>query len=172
MNQAKIKKIKKACFLDRDGVINEDIGYLYKIEDFRWISGAIEAIKFLKEKSFLVIVITNQSGIKRGYYCESDVNKLHQWMNNVLKKKETQIDDFFFSSELPSEGKETRRKPSPKMINEAVEKYDLNKSECFLVGDKLSDIQAAKNSKIKGFLFEGGDLLDRIKKILKELKTS
>ena len=65
MNQEKFKKINKACFLDRDGVINEDIGYLYKIEDFKWINGAQNAINYLKKKGYFVIVVTNQSGVKK-----------------------------------------------------------------------------------------------------------
>ena len=168
MNQEKFKKINKACFLDRDGVLNEDIGYLYKSEDFKWIEGAIEAIKLLKKKNFLIIVITNQSGIERGYYTSNDVEKLHKWMNKVLKKDDVQINDFFFSKDLPSNDPNSRRKPSPKMIDEAVEKYNLDKNKCFMIGDKLSDIEAARNASIRGFLFEGGDLSVKISKILKD----
>ena len=96
MNQEKFKKINKACFLDRDGVLNEDIGYLHKSEDFKWIDGAVEAIKLLKKNNFLVIVITNQSGISRGYFTSKDVTNLHEWMNKILKKEGIQINDFFF----------------------------------------------------------------------------
>ena len=168
MNQEKFKKIKKACFLDRDGVLNEDIGYLYKIEDFKWIDGAVEAIKLLKKKNFLVIVITNQSGISRGYFTSKDVTNLHEWMNKILKKDGIQINDFFFSEDLPNNNPESRRKPSPKMINEAVEKYNLDKTRCFMVGDKNTDLIAAKNASIKGFLFKGGNLSVKISKILKD----
>ncbi len=168
MNQEKFKKINKACFLDRDGVINEDIGYLHRSEDFRWIKGAIEAIKLLKKNNYLVIVITNQSGVGRGYYTSNDVKNLHKWMNKVLKENDVQINDFFFSEDLPSNDRESRRKPSPKMIDEAVEKYNLDKGRCFMVGDKLSDLETARNASIKGFLFEGGDLSVKIGKILKD----
>ena len=96
MNQEKFKKINKACFLDRDGVLNEDIGYLHKSRDFKWIKGAIEAIKLLKKNNFLIIVITNQSGVGRGYYTANDVKNLHKWMNKILNKEDVQIDDFFF----------------------------------------------------------------------------
>ena len=168
MNQEKFKKINKACFLDRDGVLNEDVGYLHKSEDFKWIDGAIEAIKLLKRNNFLVIVITNQSGISRGYYTSKDVTNLHQWMNKILKKEGIQINDFFFSEDLPNNNPESRRKPSPKMINEAVEKYNLDKTRCFMVGDKKTDLIAAKNASIKGFLFKGGDLSVKISKILKD----
>ena len=168
MNQEKFKKINKACFLDRDGVLNEDVGYLHKNQDFKWIDGAVEAIKLLKKNNFLVIVITNQSGISRGYFDSKDVTNLHEWMNKILKKEDIQINDFFFSGDLPNNNPESRRKPSPKMINEAVEKYNLDKTRCFMVGDKKTDLIAAKNASIKGFLFEGGNLSVKISKILKD----
>ena len=168
MNQEKFKKINKACFLDRDGVLNEDVGYLHKSQDFKWIGGAVEAIKLLKKNNFLVIVITNQSGINRGYYTSKDVINLHQWMNKILKREGIQINDFFFSEDLPNNNPESRRKPSPKMINEAVEKYNLDKTRCFMVGDKNTDLIAAKNASIKGFLFKGGNLSVKISKILKD----
>ena len=169
MNQEKFKKINKACFLDRDGVLNEDIGYLHKSEDFKWIDGAVEAIKLLKKNNFLVIVITNQSGISRGYFDSKDVTNLHEWMNKILKKEDIQINDFFFSGDLPNNNPESRRKPSPKMINEAVEKYKLDKTRCFMIGDKLSDLEAAKNAQIKGFLFNKSNLKNFIEKILDKI---
>ena len=96
MNQVKFEKHKKAAFLDRDGVINEDIGYLHKIRDFKWIKGAIEALKVLKKNNFLIIIISNQSGVGRGFYTEKNVNQLHNWINKQLKEHEVEIDDFFF----------------------------------------------------------------------------
>ena len=169
MNQEKFKKINKACFLDRDGVLNEDVGYLHKSEDFKWIDGAVEAIKLLKKNNFLVIVITNQSGISRGYFTSKDVTNLHEWMNKILKKEDKQINDFFFSGDLPNNNPESRRKPSPKMINEAVEKYKLDKTKCFMIGDKLTDLEAAKNAQIKGFLFNKSNLKNFIEKILDKI---
>ncbi|MGL5269158.1 MAG: HAD-IIIA family hydrolase, partial [Selenomonadaceae bacterium] len=75
---------RAAVFFDRDGVLNKDIGYLYKIEDFVWIEGAVEAIKACNQAGYLVFVITNQSGVARGYYTEADVQRLHAWMNEDL----------------------------------------------------------------------------------------
>ena len=167
MNQVKFKISQKAAFLDRDGVVNVDKGYLHKIEDFKWIEGAIEALKILKENNFLIIIISNQSGVARGYFSEQDVHRLHEWINLQLSEHNIKIDDFFFATELPETGiSETRRKPSPKMIIEAIEKYNLNRNDCFMIGDKNIDLLAAKNAKIRGFLFEGGDLSYKIKKIL------
>ena len=167
MNQVKFKISQKAAFLDRDGVINKDTGYLHNISDFKWIEGAIEALKILKENNFLIIIISNQSGVARGYFSEQDVHRLHKWINLQLSEHNIKIDDFFFATELPdTEISKTRRKPSPKMIDEAIEKYNLNRNDCFMIGDKNIDLLAAKNAKIRGFLFEGGDLSYKIKKIL------
>ena len=167
MNQVKFKFSQKAAFLDRDGVINEDTGYLNNIKDFKWIEGAIDALKILKENNFLIIIISNQSGVSRGYFSEQDVYNLHKWINLQLSEHNIKIDDFFFATELPNtEISKTRRKPSPKMIEEAIVKYNLNRDDCFMIGDKDIDVQAAKNAKIRGFLFEGGNLSYKIKKIL------
>ncbi len=168
MNQVKSEKFNKAAFLDRDGTLNEDTGYLYKIKDFRWIKGAVNALRILKKNNFLIIVVTNQSGVSRGFYSENDIKKLHKWMNQQLLKYDLMIDDFFFATDLPNNNINSRRKPSPAMLNEAVEKYNLDKNKCFMLGDKQTDIEAAKNAQIKGFLFKGNDLSVKISKILKD----
>ena len=92
---------KPAVFLDRDGVINHDRGYVYKIKDFEWIDGSKEAIKYLKKKGYYVFVVTNQSGISRGFYKEKDVEILHQYINAELKRINTYIDEFFISPYHP-----------------------------------------------------------------------
>ena len=91
-------------------------------------------------------------------------------MNEQLKEKQAVINDFYYCTELPGslEEKESRRKPSPAMINEAIKKYSISKKNSFLIGDKKTDLIAAQNAQIRGFLFEGGDLFDKIQKILKE----
>jgi len=169
MNQVKSEKFNKAAFLDRDGTLNEDTGYLYKIKDFRWIKGAVNALRILKKNNFLIIVVTNQSGVSRGFYSENDIKKLHKWMNQQLLEYDLMIDDFFFATDLPNNNNiNSRRKPSPAMLNEAVEKYNLDKNKCFMLGDKQTDVEAAKNAQIKGFLFKENDLSVKISKILKD----
>ena len=169
MNQVKSEKFNKAAFLDRDGTLNEDTGYLYKIKDFKWIKGAVNALRILKKNNFLIIVVTNQSGVSRGFYSENDIKKLHKWMNQQLLKYDLMIDDFFFATDLPNNNNiNSRRKPSPAMLNEAVEKYNLDKNKCFMLGDKQTDVEAAKNAQIKGFLFKENDLSVKISKILKD----
>jgi D-glycero-D-manno-heptose 1,7-bisphosphate phosphatase len=169
MNQVKSEKYNKAAFLDRDGTLNEDTGYLHKIEDFRWIKGAVNALRILKKNNFLIIVVTNQSGVSRGFYSENDIKKLHKWMNQQLLKYDLIIDDFFFATDLPNNNDiNSRRKPSPAMLNEAIEKYNLDKNKCFMLGDKQTDVEAAENAQIKGFLFKENDLSVKISKILKD----
>tara|TARA_Y200000002_G_scaffold268136_1_gene222954 strand:- start:1817 stop:2332 length:516 start_codon:yes stop_codon:yes gene_type:complete len=169
MNQVKSEKFNKAAFLDRDGTLNEDTGYLYKIKDFKWIKGAVNALRILKKNNFLIIVVTNQSGVGRGFHSENDIKKLHKWMNQQLLKYDLMIDDFFFATDLPNNNNiRSRRKPSPAMLNEAVEKYNLDKNKCFMLGDKQTDVEAAKNAQIKGFLFKENDLSVKISKILKD----
>ena len=96
MNQVKFKISQKAAFLDRDGVINVDTGYVSKIKDFKWIDGAIDALKILKENNYLIIIISNQSGVSRGFFSKQDVHDLHKWVNVQLSEHNIQIDDFFF----------------------------------------------------------------------------
>lgn len=165
-----------AVFLDRDGVINKDNGYVYRIDDFIWINGAKEAIKFLKEKGFKIFVVTNQSGISRGFYDENDVDSLHKFINSELSKHETSIDEFFLSPYHP-EVKNYKydhlshlRKPETGMLELACTKWQINKKYSFLIGDQKTDMLCARNFGIKGFLFEGGNLYDFVSKLVKDLK--
>ena len=155
---------KPAIFFDRDGVLNVDVGYLYKIEDFQWIDGAIEAIKYFNDKDYYVFVITNQSGVARGYYKEEDINKLHNWMNQELAKYDAHIDEFFY---CPHHVKGIIkdysfdcecRKPKIGMIKKALDKYDVQLDSSLLIGDKDSDIECAENAGIKGLKFNAEKL--------------
>ena len=167
MNQEKIKiNKKKAVFLDRDGVINKDLGYVYSQDNFLWVTGAQDSIEYLKKLGYIIIVVSNQSGVSRGLYTNCDVQKLHKWLNNQLfAEKKIIIDDFFYCTDLPGSSS-NRRKPKPGMIIEAIDKHNIDKKKSFLVGDKKTDVEAAKNANIKGYLFNGDNLLDRIKEIL------
>ena len=116
MNQEKSKIYKKkAVFLDRDGVINKDLGYVSSIDRFYWVDGAIDSIEYLKKLNYLIIVISNQSGVSRGYYDNSDVDELHEWINtDLFSKKKVFIDDFFYCTDLPGS---TSNKRKPNNIN-------------------------------------------------------
>ena len=163
---------KPAVFLDRDGVINVDKKYVYKISDFEWIQDSKKAIKYIKDKNYFVFVVTNQSGITRGYYNEADVEILHDYINKELRKIDTQIDEFFYSPYHPEitnvkyENMHHLRKPNTGMLELAQKKWKFDKQNTFMIGDSASDIECASNFGIKGLLFETGSLLEFIKKII------
>tara|TARA_B100000787_G_C16196515_1_gene301269 strand:+ start:3518 stop:4015 length:498 start_codon:yes stop_codon:yes gene_type:complete len=163
---------KPTIFLDRDGVINLDKNYVYKIVDFEWVTDAKKAIKLLKEKNYLIFVVTNQSGITRGFYSKKDVEKLHEYINLELKRNDCCIDEFFYSPYHPDivNKKYSKlghlRKPNTGMLELAQEKWNFKKNNCLMVGDSQSDMQCAERFGIKGYLFKGGSLLDFIKQII------
>ena len=149
---------KKAILFDRDGVLNIDSGYVYRYENIRWIDGAREAVARLTEEGWLLFVVTNQSGVARGFY----------------RKYGGNITEFFFCPHLNG-AKISHynmdgdcRKPKPGMILQAINKYGLIKENTFLVGDSRRDIEAAARAGIKGFLFEGDNLNLFLKNIFRE----
>ena len=164
-------KLKAAVF-DRDGVLNVDKSYLYKIEDLEWIDGAKEALAYLTQQGYTVFVVTNQSGIARGYYTMDDMNKLHDFMVQQVAAAGGKIEKFYYCPHLP-EGKIAEyavecdcRKPKPGLILRAFEEYDINKDAAFLIGDKPRDVESAEAAGIKGYLFSSGNLLNFVKEIV------
>jgi D-glycero-D-manno-heptose 1,7-bisphosphate phosphatase len=157
---------KPAVFLDRDGVLNIDKGYVYRKEDFIWIDGAKEAVKLLNDLNFYVFVVTNQSGVARGYYTEDDIQKLHQWMNEELSKIGASVNGFYYCPHLPEALIEKYRvscdcrKPAPGLILQAMNDWPIDKEKSFMIGDNNKDIEAAKNAGIKGHLFTGNNLYE------------
>jgi len=143
-----IQKKNKAIFLDRDGVINVEKDYLYKIEDFEFIEGVIDSLSFLQEKGYLLFIITNQSGIGRNYYGKEDFNKLTSWMYKELEKNNIKISQLEYCPHLPSDKCECR-KPKTLMIDNILKNFNIDLDNSWLIGDKDSDIQCAINSSIK-----------------------
>jgi len=137
---------RRALFLDRDGVINVDKGYVSSTKDLVFVDGIEKLIKFCNEMKILVIVLTNQSGVGRGYYAEEDVYHLHQYMDEALNKKGAKIDAWYFSpyhpeSKIPKYKKVSlTRKPGPGMILNAAYKYNIDLERSLMIGDKTSDI--------------------------------
>ena len=165
----------RAVFFDRDGVLNLDCGYLFEVDKFVWQTGAKEIIGWLNDNGWLVIVVTNQSGVARGYYTEEDVMKLHQWMNEQLAVCGAHIDAFYHCPHLLA-GKIRKysiecdcRKPAPGMLLAAITDYGIDCSQSFMVGDKPGDLTAAKAAGVQGWLFEGGDLSLMVKDIVASL---
>ena len=155
--------MRKVLFLDRDGVINKDVSYLYKISDLEWVDGAKEALAYAHSKGYDLIVVTNQSGVARGYYKESDVQILHDYMAHELDRSGAPILHFYY---CPHHKECECRKPKPGMIKQAIKDYDVNISNSFLIGDSQRDVDAAEAAGIKGYLFKGSNLLDFIKTII------
>tara|TARA_B100000787_G_scaffold147049_1_gene117873 strand:- start:4608 stop:5138 length:531 start_codon:yes stop_codon:yes gene_type:complete len=138
----------RAIFLDRDGVINEDSGYLYKWEDFKFLPGVIDALKMFSFDDFLLIIVTNQSGISRGLYSEADFKALCKEMCGFLKTHGVYIKDIYFCPHMPFHEDEKNhcqcRKPLPGLILQAADKYNIDLNLSVMVGDKKTDILSGK----------------------------
>ncbi|MDP3738603.1 MAG: HAD family hydrolase [Hyphomonadaceae bacterium] len=155
---------RPALFLDRDGVINVDRNYIYRVEDFEWIEGAVETIRAFNERKWWVFVVTNQSGIARGFYTEEQMQGLHVWLHKELEARGAKIDriyhcPFHEDGTIPRYTRDSfDRKPKPGMLIQAMTDFPVVKEQSFLIGDKQADLEAAKAAGIRGFLFTGGNL--------------
>lgn len=152
---------RKAVFLDRDGVLNRDVGYAHKPPQIEWVLGAKTLVKRLNDAGYLVFVVTNQAGIARGLYAAEDVETLHQWMQDELRKSGAHIDAFYYCPHHPDfTGPCTCRKPEPGMITRALAEWPVDLAGSFLIGDKPTDIEAARRAGITAYLFETGNVAD------------
>lgn len=140
--------MQKAIFLDRDGVINIEKSYVSKIEDFEFISGVFDTLNYLQNSGYKLFIITNQSGIGRGYYTQEDFDKLTSWMLNEFKKRQIIISQVEHCPHNPNEDC-TCRKPKSGMIENILKNHKVDLENSWLVGDKESDILCAKNAGIK-----------------------
>jgi len=154
--------MKKALFLDRDGVINKEKNYLYKIEDFEFIPGVFETTKYFQDQGYLLIIVTNQAGIARGKYTEDDFNKLTQWMLTKFEDNGVKIDKVYFCPHHPDfTGECECRKPKTGMLYQAKEEFNIDLKNSILVGDKNTDIEAGISAGIGfNFLISTGHLIN------------
>ncbi len=141
----------KAFFFDRDGIINIDTSYVGAIEDFVFCDGIFDILKYLQNSGYLLFIITNQSGIGRGYFSKDDYDKLNSYMIDELKKQNIIINEVKCCPHAPDDNCNCR-KPNATMVNELVDKYSIDTSISWFVGDKTSDIDCAINANIKNTL--------------------
>lgn len=155
---------RPALFLDRDGVINVDKGYVSSADTFEWIDGARETIAAFNARGWWVFIVTNQSGIARGLYTEEEMLRLHEWMCAELERSGARIDRIYHCP-FHEDGTIARytknsfdRKPKPGMLLQAMTDFPVDKDRSFLIGDKPADVEAARAAGVAGFLFAEGNL--------------
>ena len=165
--------MNKALFLDRDGVINKEKNYLYKIEDFEFIDGVFETCRYFQKKGYLIIIITNQAGIARKKYSENDFKILTDWMLKEFENKDIKILKVYHCPHHPDFSGECEcRKPKPKMILDAQNEFNIDLKKSILIGDKNSDIEAGLNAKIgNNYLITTGDKIKYNKYLVKILNN-
>ena len=163
---------RRALFLDRDGVVNIDHGYVGTRDRFEWMPGALEAIRAATDAGWHVFVVTNQAGVARGHYTEADVAALHAWMADEVRRIGGTIDDVRYcpyhpDAELPAYRRISDwRKPAPGMLLDLLRAWELDAAHCVLIGDQPTDMAAAEAAGIEAFRFEGGNLAEFIGPIL------
>ena len=152
----------KTIFLDRDGVINKEVNYLHKIEDFEFIPGVFDACLFFQNLDYQIIIVSNQSGIARGFFTENDYHILTKWMVNQFLMRGVSILDTFFCPHGPEESCNCRKPKSGMFIN-AIKKYDIELENSWMIGDKETDVEAANLAGIKNtILVRSGHSIDEI----------
>jgi D,D-heptose 1,7-bisphosphate phosphatase len=161
---------RPVAFLDRDGVLNRDDGYVHRPDQIAWIDGAIDAVRWLNDAGYYVFVITNQAGVAHGHYSEEAVHELHFWMQREMQRHGAHIDAFEYCPHHP-DGKIEQyrqasmlRKPAPGMITKLQAEWATDPSGSFLIGDRDTDVQAAEAAGIPGHKFPGGNLLQFVRR--------
>ena len=159
-------------FLDRDGVLNRDLNYVHAPDRFEPVPGAAEAIAWLNAQGRKVVFVTNQAGIARGYYGEDQLARFTRWIEEWLAERGAKIEATYYCPHHPTAGLGDYlrtcgcRKPEPGMIRAGLADFSLDPAQCFLVGDQPTDIAAAEAAGIPGHLFDGGNLLDFVRRLV------
>jgi D-glycero-D-manno-heptose 1,7-bisphosphate phosphatase len=165
-----------AAFFDRDGVLNRDKGYVHRPEDVEWTAGAAEAVRRANAAGLWVVVVTNQSGVARGFYGEAEVEALHAWMSDQLAAQGARVDRFYHCPyheagvvEAYRIADHPDRKPNPGMLLRAIADLSIDPGRSFMIGDQISDMVAGARAGVASYLFDGGDLADLAGQAIAEL---
>ena len=154
--------MSRAVFLDRDGVINKERkNYVKNLEEFEIFNGVSKAIKILKEKNFLVIIITNQSAINRNLLTKDKLDEIHNHLQEILKKDNTSFDAIYYCPHKPEENCDCR-KPKPGLLLRAAKDHKIDLKNSFFIGDSITDIEAANAAGCNGILLENNSLLEKV----------
>ena len=151
--------MQKAIFLDRDGVINSDIGhyYIYKVEDFIINKGIIHSLKCFQKAGYKLFIVSNQGGVAKGIYSCEDVDKVHDYLKSQLKENGIHLQEIYYCPHHESVASCECRKPSPYMINQAIEKYNIDINTSYLIGDSKRDIEAAEAAGVRGIKIDANE---------------
>jgi D-glycero-D-manno-heptose 1,7-bisphosphate phosphatase len=167
------RSLRPAVFLDRDGTLNHDTGYVYRVADFRWLPGAVNAVRALNGHGYYVFIVTNQSGVARGLYDEAAIRDLHAWMNGDLRAAGARIDDIRYCPHHP-EGSIaayrsvcTCRKPAAGMLLDLMKTWPVVREGSIMIGDRESDAEAGKAAGIASAIVPPGGLGNFVEQMLK-----
>lgn len=163
-----IKKTRKqaAVFLDRDGTLNTEVGYLDHVDKLTILPGAYEAVRLINQLGLLAIVVTNQSGIARGFFDAAFVEDIHNHIETLFHARRAIIDGFYYCPHHPTEGKEpylkvcTCRKPAPGLLIQAAKEWDIDLEHSFMIGDTPKDVETVQRTGGKGILVRTGHFRD------------
>jgi D-glycero-D-manno-heptose 1,7-bisphosphate phosphatase len=161
-----------AVFLDRDGTLNHDTGYVYRIADFHWLPGAVNAVRALNARGYYVFIVTNQSGVARGLYDEAAVRDLHDWMNGELRTAGAHVDDFRYCPHHPNASVAayrlvcSRRKPAAGMLLDLMKMWPVIRKGSIMIGDRESDAEAGKAAGITSAIVPPGGLENFVERLL------
>ncbi len=152
----------KAVFLDRDGVINVERGYTNRLEDFVILPDLMEVLQILQKKGYLLIIISNQSGIAKGLYVQSEVEVLHEYLVRELTKNNIKLSEIYYCVHHSDVSRCICRKPDSLFVEKALARFNIDPSKSYFIGDKERDVEAGEKAGVKGILIEANISLKTI----------